>query len=253
METPKAIIFDVGGVLRYSEIALHYSMKKAFENSGLQFPFSSGALWKMRGFESANSSYNTIKILMILLRDKKSLEEIMKLENAEELMEAMLRESVDDNLRRKIMEDYTKIFSSQEVEDMVEIYSGVKESIAALGGAKIILGISTNSTHAAVERDLKDVGLENFSVIICQEDVKNKKPHPEGILLACEKIGINPKETAYVGDAASDIAAAKTAGCISIALLCGMGTEKVLRAAKPDFVFKDVREMADYFFGEKLK
>ena len=178
MQKPKAIIFDVGGGLRYSEKALHHSMKKAFENSGMKFPFSSQTLWKMRGFESANSSYNTIKILMILLRDEKSLEEIMELENAEELIGAILKESVDDNLRRKIMEDYTKIFSSQEVKDMVEIYSGVKESVAALKDAKIILGISTNSTHAAVERDLKDIGLENFSTIVGQEDVKNKKLHP---------------------------------------------------------------------------
>lgn len=245
MKIPKAIIFDVGGVLRYSAIALHYSMKKAFENSGLQFPFSSQALWKMRGFESANSSYNTIKILMVLLRDKKSLEEIIKLENSEELIEENLKESVDNNLRKKIMEDYTKIFSSHEVEDMVEIYDGVKESIEALKEVKIILGILTNSTHAAVERDLKNVGLKNFSVIICQEDIKNKKPNPEGILLACQKLGVSPSEAAYVGDAASDVVAAKATGCISIALLCGMGTEKVLRAAKPDCVFRDVKEMTE--------
>lgn len=38
---------------------------------------------------------------------------------------------------------------------------------------------------------------------------------------------------------------AKQAGSISVALLCGMGTECHLRAAEPDHIFSSLKEFAD--------
>ncbi len=52
---PKAIIFDVGGVLRYSSKALHHATKKAFENNKIGFQHLAEDLWKLRGFESETS------------------------------------------------------------------------------------------------------------------------------------------------------------------------------------------------------
>ena len=249
MQKPKAIIFDVGGVLRYSSKGVHYATKKSFESVGLNFPFSVNSLWKLRGFEAANESGRAAKFLMVLLQKGKGLDEVLDSENPDDIIEEFLKEEVDEEKLEKIKKSYKEIFSSPEVADMIEVDASIKVSIERLKNAGFVLGISTNAMKSTIERDLKDIGLENFSAIVGQDDIKNKKPHPEGILLACEKLAVNPKETVYVGDAASDIAAAKAAGCISVALLCGMGTEKVLRAAKPDFVFADLKEMVENILG----
>ena len=132
MQIPKAIIFDVGGVLRYSAKALHHSTKKAFEINEKEFSHLPEDLWRLRGFESCNSIENNVRIIMALGKNKKSLNEILNSENAENMLETLLKEPVDENLVKNISDEYTKNFASPEVADMIEIYDGVKESLEKL-------------------------------------------------------------------------------------------------------------------------
>jgi len=46
--------------------------------------------------------------------------------------------------------------------------------------------------------------------------VENGKPAPEMILLACERLGVEPGESAYVGDAPEDMVAGRAAGCSAL-------------------------------------
>lgn len=50
-----------------------------------------------------------------------------------------------------------------------------------------------------------------FEVEVSCEDTKNHKPHPDPLLLATKKLGVNPEECVYVGDMESDIMAARSA------------------------------------------
>ena len=47
------------------------------------------------------------------------------------------------------------------------------------------------------------------------ESVTNHKPHPEGVLLALERLGADPGQCVVVGDTPADIGAAQAAGCWS--------------------------------------
>jgi HAD superfamily hydrolase (TIGR01509 family) len=51
-----------------------------------------------------------------------------------------------------------------------------------------------------------------FKVAVYLEQVKNHKPHPESLLLACKKLKVKPSEAIYVGDALTDVKAAHAAG-----------------------------------------
>ena len=77
--------------------------------------------------------------------------------------------------------------------------------------------------------------------------MKNKKPHPEGLLLIAKKLAVRPQEMLYIGDSAHDILAAKNAGCKSAAVLTGMGLKNVLGKEKPDFIFQDLNEFKNAF------
>ena len=57
---------------------------------------------------------------------------------------------------------------------------------------------------------------EYFKVVVAYQDTDNHKPHPDPLLLAAQKLGISPEECVYIGDAESDIVAAKAAGMKSI-------------------------------------
>ncbi len=62
---------------------------------------------------------------------------------------------------------------------------------------------------------------KDSKILVCPDDVKISKPDPEGILLACRKLKVNPKNTVYLGDHPNDLKAANTAGASFIGCLYG--------------------------------
>lgn len=72
------------------------------------------------------------------------------------------------------------------------------------------------------------------------------KPKPEIALLAMEKAGFSPEQTAIVGDRLyTDIACGNNAGITSIFVLSGEGTMENVAAgeAKPDYIFPDINAL----------
>jgi HAD superfamily hydrolase (TIGR01662 family) len=56
-----------------------------------------------------------------------------------------------------------------------------------------------------------------FKETIAYEDTKKHKPNPDPLLLAVERLGVEPAECVYVGDAVTDAQAANAAGMLFIA------------------------------------
>ena len=96
-------------------------------------------------------------------------------------------------------------------------YNGIKKSIKWLGEQKIKWGIATNKPRIYTDAILRENIFNPMpNCVICPEDIRNPKPSPEALLLACEILGCNPKETVYIGDHARDIEAGNTAGMYTI-------------------------------------
>lgn len=79
---------------------------------------------------------------------------------------------------------------------------------------KYKVALVTNTPREGVVRLLRTAGIENmFDVVTTGDDVKEGKPSPEIVYLACEKLGIKPSEAVLVGDTMADVLAGKAAGC----------------------------------------
>ena len=82
-----------------------------------------------------------------------------------------------------------------------------------------------------------------FTVVIGGDDVQNKKPHPEPLLLVAEKLSLAPAELLFVGDSRNDIQAAKAAGCCSVGLTYGYNYGEPLALSEPDYLFDQFNEL----------
>jgi beta-phosphoglucomutase-like phosphatase (HAD superfamily) len=51
-----------------------------------------------------------------------------------------------------------------------------------------------------------------FRTVVFGGDTPNRKPHPEALLLALERMGVAPGRAAYVGDSPEDVEMARAAG-----------------------------------------
>jgi HAD superfamily hydrolase (TIGR01509 family) len=85
------------------------------------------------------------------------------------------------------------------------------EVLQALHG-KCPLAVATNRGHGITEL-LSFFGLDKFFVaVVSSADVERPKPHPDMLLLAAERLGLQPGELLFVGDSELDCQAAGEAG-----------------------------------------
>jgi pyrophosphatase PpaX len=99
----------------------------------------------------------------------------------------------------------------------VVLYPDARLVLERLHTKGIRLGLVTTSRHRAVDPLLRKYELESlFTVIVCGDDVTALKPDPEPLLQAMARLEAVPAQTLMVGDSASDIQAAKSAGIDSI-------------------------------------
>lgn len=76
------------------------------------------------------------------------------------------------------------------------------------------IGVYTNSIRETAEAMLKYAGLlDKIDVLVTNQDVRNPKPDPEGYILACSKLKVEPQKTYVVEDGEYGSVSALAAGC----------------------------------------
>lgn len=141
---------------------------------------------------------------------------------------------------RKLFDRYY----AESVEEGSFLFPDVAQTLAALHEKGFPLALVTNKPTPFVAPLLESLGIDAwFGVVIGGDDVKNKKPHPEPLLLVAEKLGLAPNELLFVGDSRNDILAAKAAGCCSVGLTYGYNYGEAITLSEPDYVYDRFNEL----------
>ncbi|EMO4508511.1 phosphoglycolate phosphatase [Klebsiella michiganensis] len=128
------------------------------------------------------------------------------------------------------------------------LFPAVADTLGALGAKGLPLALVTNKPTPFVAPILASLDIAKyFTVVIGGDDVKNKKPHPEPLLLVAEKLGLAPADLLFVGDSRNDIQAAKAAGCSSIGLTYGYNYGEPISLSEPDYIFDQFNELLPAF------
>lgn len=93
-------------------------------------------------------------------------------------------------------------------------YPGVREGLDSLRDKGYPIACVTNKTAQFALPLLRETGLEGyFSAVICGDTAPRKKPAPDPLFAACERLGAVPAHALMVGDSGNDALAARAAGC----------------------------------------
>jgi HAD superfamily hydrolase (TIGR01549 family) len=121
------------------------------------------------------------------------------------------------------------------------------ELLETLDGENRLLGIVSAKRHDVVQLAFEALGFgELMDVVVGSDEAPRGKPYPDQILVALDRLDVDPDDTAYVGDAPFDIAAAKAAGVHAIGVTWGgIHTRERMEAEGPDAVV----DTADELYG----
>ena len=128
----------------------------------------------------------------------------------------------------------------------VELIAGARDVLETLRARGLATGIVTSGSRERVSRDLEAHGLTaHLHECVYGCDVKEKKPHPEGLLLCLERLRVPAKDAVSVGDSPEDIAMARSAGVRSIAIAGSYPNRDALLGANPDLFANSIRDVLD--------
>lgn len=132
--------------------------------------------------------------------------------------------------------------------DFVTIYPTVKTTLEKLKSMNYPMAVVTTKKKDVANLGLSLFGIaEYFDMIIGLEDVKNVKPHPEGILKVLKEM--HCYQGVMIGDNITDLMAGKNAGIYTIGVNWTPKGTQEMEALKPDCMIDQMEEVIDFVKG----
>ena len=133
-------------------------------------------------------------------------------------------------------------------EQSAKLIKGAGETVAEIRQKGYRLGVVSSGNDCRVNREIVELGLGGFfEVVICHEQIRNRKPHPEGIEVALQQLRVGSMQTAYVGDSPEDIQMGKSANVLTVGVLSAYPTSWKLQSAGPDLYLESFADLTRHF------
>ncbi len=132
----------------------------------------------------------------------------------------------------------------------IKLYNGIRDSLNQFTQKKFPMGIVSNNQGLFIRKIAAYFGyVQDFEIILGEEDVPAPKPDSSGLLQACAGLGVNVEDSWHIGDGKTDFNAARAAGMRIALVTWGLHTKEELVEYGADQVFESVPEMQDFFLG----
>lgn len=127
------------------------------------------------------------------------------------------------------------------------LFPGVADTLAALHAGGMKMAVCSNKAVQFTRALVESLGLGGLmGGVFGPEDAGgHPKPDPRMLLAACERLGVTPHETVYVGDMSVDVLAGQAAGIPVWLVNVGKAGTDDPRLLGPDRVLADFRELID--------
>ncbi len=142
---------------------------------------------------------------------------------------------------KKLEEEY-RAYQKEHLHETVKPMEHSVELVDTLRSKGYKVGLVSTRRHDSMQHILNMLSLsDKFDILVGFEDVKKGKPAPDGILLACEKLGCD--KCVYVGDSVTDIQAGKAANAITVGYISNIHKKEALIASTPDYITDELLDV----------
>ena len=132
--------------------------------------------------------------------------------------------------------------------DLTAPYPGIGDLLARLRQAGCKTAVVTNKIQSAADELIHDL-FPDIPLVVGDSPAVKRKPAPDGVWLALEKLGVDRADAAYVGDSNIDYETAKNAALPCLSVLWGFRTREELVACGADTFVETPEALADYLLA----
>lgn len=126
------------------------------------------------------------------------------------------------------------------------LFPGVLDGLSHLKNHQFKLAVTTNKFSRSANALLAAAGIADFfDVVVCADEVKEKKPAPESGQKILAHFQASKEQALMVGDTTHDIFMANNLGCKAIAVNYGIHSEMELNTASPTWMAANFRSVVD--------
>ncbi|MFH1878172.1 MAG: HAD family hydrolase [Candidatus Omnitrophota bacterium] len=149
----------------------------------------------------------------------------------------------DIKQRDKIIKEFKRIYDSSSYPH-TKPYTGVPELLEILRDSKKKIFVATNKRSLPTKKIIRNHGYKYFRDIVTIDSLREAKySKAQMIKHLIDKWGMKKNKTLMVGDAESDIIAARTNKILSCVVLYGYGDKRFLRGVDSDYMISSPKQL----------
>lgn len=163
-----------------------------------------------------------------------------------ELATAAQGRSFDPATRGAMVECFFRHYGDLEEsnESTAQPFAGAAESLRALHGAGLRIAVVTNKQHRFAASLLQRLGLSRWvDLVVGGDSCPRRKPDPQPLLYACERLNAAAAQSLMVGDSVNDVQAARAAGIPVVCVSYGYNEGRDPRTLECDALLDSLAEL----------
>lgn len=164
---------------------------------------------------------------------------------AARLIACAVPQGTPPELTARVLEVYAPWYDSH-CQIKTAPYPGIVELMKQLKEKGIRLAVISNKQDSAV----KPLAARHFpgllEIAIGESETVRRKPNPDAVLAALEHLGVERRESIYIGDTEVDIATARNAGMDCAAVTWGFRTRAQIEAEGVEHIFDSAEELGKF-------
>jgi HAD superfamily hydrolase (TIGR01509 family) len=122
-----------------------------------------------------------------------------------------------------------------------QLLPGARAGLERLAARGLVQGLVSSGDPTRVRREIVTLEVAPFfSTVVCGGETERRKPDPQPLLVALERLGVAAPHCAYVGDSPEDVLMAKAAGAFAVGVPGGFPNRRALEASAPDVLSPDI-------------
>ncbi|WP_164931385.1 HAD family hydrolase [Longirhabdus pacifica] len=158
----------------------------------------------------------------------------------------IIKRHIDEGVQEEALQLFYNVYE-REHDKLAHRNEEMEKILAYLKTKNMNIGLITGKARKSLNISLQRLNMTSlFDLTIAGDEVKEYKPHPEGILKAMQFFHSKPEETIYVGDSNADIAAGLASNITTVGAQWMDNVQQLHFDPSPHYCFTSLSAFEDY-------